>query len=231
MQPVIQTQPRYEIKIPLPPSLLPRLRLWLRLHESGWRKTYPPRWVNSLYFDNDEDEALIANIDGIPYRQKLRLRWYDDYLHRIDEPHLELKIRRGRIGWKRSHIPLRLRFNLCIWTWDDLITRLHTCTPFLPILLRYPRPKLIVRYHRSYYLSGDGLVRLTIDGPIQAYPQHGNMPNYTHVLPGDGHITIEFKTPIEHREALATILGRFPFRPQRHSKYAMGRIGLIQSTV
>lgn len=43
-----------------------------------FKKTFPQRIVNSIYFDNDIYQDVWDNINGFGNRKKIRLRWYDD---------------------------------------------------------------------------------------------------------------------------------------------------------
>ena len=60
---------------------------------------YPRRGINSLYFDTVDYKCVRENLAGISKRDKIRLRWYDEYkFKRV--PELEIKKRDGRLGSK-----------------------------------------------------------------------------------------------------------------------------------
>ena len=43
-----------------------------------FKKTFPERVVNSIYFDTDIYQDVWDNINGFGNRKKIRLRWYDN---------------------------------------------------------------------------------------------------------------------------------------------------------
>ena len=45
-------------------------------HRQGFKKIYPDRWVNSIYFEDQMDTSILDNLSGINNRAKIRLRWY-----------------------------------------------------------------------------------------------------------------------------------------------------------
>ncbi len=102
---ILTTSPRIEVKIPVPAVLLGEVDAWVRLHPVHWRRTYPARRVNNLYFDTADYAGLNANLAGIAERAKLRLRWYGPDLGAIEQAQLELKRRQGSGGWKEI-VPL-----------------------------------------------------------------------------------------------------------------------------
>ena len=71
-----RTPKRIEIKDVLNPSVLCPFEKSLRLSDLGFRQTYPPRKINSLYFDSLNLNSLEESIEGSSERTKLRLRWY-----------------------------------------------------------------------------------------------------------------------------------------------------------
>ena len=73
----------------------------LKVHPAGFTEPYPPRQVNSVYFDTHDYGAYAENLLGSSPRRKVRLRWYGD---RGDPAaaHLEVKCRRNRLGRKTS---------------------------------------------------------------------------------------------------------------------------------
>ena len=43
-----------------------------------FRRTYPKRKINSIYFDCENLKNVWDNINGFGNRVKIRLRWYND---------------------------------------------------------------------------------------------------------------------------------------------------------
>jgi len=65
----------------------------------GFIERYKARQVSSVYFDDLEHSCLRDNIDGVPYRDKLRVRYYDEAL---DRAKIEIKHRRNNVGFKST---------------------------------------------------------------------------------------------------------------------------------
>ena len=65
---MIPDQPRrYELKLVCDARYLDQARSWMRLHPAGLRVAYPPRRVNSLYFDTPGLGGLETNLQGVEY--------------------------------------------------------------------------------------------------------------------------------------------------------------------
>ena len=45
----------------------------------SFSKHYDDRVVNSIYFEKQNFNSLLENIDGSNIKKKIRLRWYGDY--------------------------------------------------------------------------------------------------------------------------------------------------------
>ena len=62
--------------------------------KTNFQTLYDGRTVNSIYFDTSDYDYLNDNLNGLSLRQKIRLRWYDDFLeHKLVTPNLEFKIK------------------------------------------------------------------------------------------------------------------------------------------
>jgi hypothetical protein len=214
---------RMEIKIPLPVAKLPEVEAWIRVHPAHWRRAYPPRQVNNVYFETPDFDGLRANLWGLLDRAKLRMRWYGSDLARFDAAQLELKSKRGTAGWKEM-VVLNWPFDLRTQSWDQVrgaVVQAGHATAAL-WLGQSPVPVLINRYRRSYYETPDGEVRLTIDTDMRAFGQlartHPNLDDRVSLEP---QLVIELKAPADPNLArrLASILSQFPVRVDRFSKY------------
>lgn len=217
---------RYEFKIPCAPSLLSEVETWVRLHPLHWRVTYPPRQVNNVYFDTADYRSLNDNLSGIGDRRKLRIRWYGPELGWISDGHVELKCKRGLVGWK-TIFPLRLDLDLRHALWSELLRRLRqrASASTLHWLDVFPEPTLINHYWRAYFETPDGNLRLTIDTDLRVYAQRLQArPNLQRPAPLDAHVIVELKAPVEddaYRQ-LVEVLQSFPLRTGRYSKYVHG---------
>jgi len=216
---------RYEMKFVLNESQLSHL--FNLAKQNGFKRHFPKRTVNSLYFEDFKFSSVKDNISGISKRKKLRLRWYDKD---NTSPSLEIKKRLGRIGNK-------IKIKTSFINGDEvekmnsneikkvLNRNLNNKNQFLidPNL----HPLLLVRYDREYFISSQGL-RLTIDKNIcfSSVSKFNSIKtkkkfNYNKKI-------VEIKFPIEQKQTLIKILKKTDLIPTRHSKYLVGitKLGL-----
>ena len=92
---------RYEFKYILNQNSYDYIFNWIKLSEFNFNDEYPERKVNNIYFDSYNYDCYKSNIDGLSYRAKFRLRWYND-LHKIENPNLEIKFKKNSFGWKKK---------------------------------------------------------------------------------------------------------------------------------
>lgn len=181
--------------------------------------------VRSLYFDSLRDKALRDKIDGVPVREKFRIRYYDDNREVI---HLEKKSKvrglclkeqapltkeqaealvQGKSDWmKESSYPLILEFysKICLGL----------------------RPKIIVDYTREPFVFAPGNVRVTIDYNIRTGSNCRDFlnPCCITIPAGDTAIILEVKWD-EYLPDIIRDAVRFDnCQPGAFSKYAACRI-------
>ena len=200
----------------------------LLLSQLGFHSPFPPRRVNSLYFDSHDFRSLEHSISGTSIRQKTRLRWYgkvEDTRH----PTLEFKCKQGHLSWK-----ILQKTNLCIETkaldWASAL-REETSEPLsssfqnlLPV--NHHRPITIISYKRRYYESSDGRVRVTLDEDLSfrdQTPYRG--PNFQHVRVHPEKLILEIKLAEEDSGVLRELARTLPFVPRRFSKYCEAMLG------
>ena len=128
--------------------------------------------IRSIYFDNYKDKALWQKAEGVPIREKFRVRYYNDDFSYIT---LEKKVKNnalcmksdaeitkeecqnlleGRLKWMRGH-PSQLV--------QELYAKMH-------YQLLYPR--VLVSYIREPYVYDAGNVRVTFDSDIRTTLYH-----------------------------------------------------------
>jgi hypothetical protein len=213
---------RYELKLVCDAHRLAQARSWIRLHPAGFRVAYPPRRVNSLYLDTPGLHSFGENVNGLSERHKLRLRWYGEDVREI-APLLELKGKRNLLGWKKQvMLPCTLDLSS---PWRAILGQVRdSVEPDWRLLLRTAvQPTLLNHYQREYYVTPDGVLRVTLDYDGAAYDQRLSLrPNLCLALPVDDRVVIEIKAPPEHVERLQDAVARFPALRTRNSKYASG---------
>lgn len=218
--------PRYEFKIPCDAALLPEIEAWVRLHSAHWRVSYAPRQVNNIYFDSFDLQGLNANLSGVGRREKLRLRWYGGALGRVADAQLELKCKEGAAGWKEMS-PFAGALALEETPWPALLAALRSGLDARARhwLAHYSQPTLINSYHRAYYETPDGALRLTLDTQLRAYDQRFTAcPNLRRRALQPEEMVVELKAPVDDASTrrVATVLATFPVRVGRFSKYLRG---------
>lgn len=123
--------------------------------------------IRSLYFDNLDDKALREKLDGVSAREKYRIRLYNNDPSVI---HLELKCKRGGLGYKQSAALTREQARRIAG--GDV--RWMAGSGDQVLLGFYARvrneglaPKVIVDYSREPFVFGPGNVRVTLDYNIR----------------------------------------------------------------
>jgi hypothetical protein len=214
---------RYEIKMTCDEIHLPDARAWINLHPDLFSEAYPPRRVNSLYFDTYDLDSLNDNLIGSGQRQKLRLRWYGaDYT--AVRGVLELKCKSNQLGWK-EHCPIPSTLDLTTTSWRAIIQQLRAqANDLFRIWLSYTdRALLINNYWREYYESIDRQVRVTLDYDQAAFEQITYLrPNLTVKSPVPSLIVVEVKSDATLHRRVSNVLSLFPLQVARNSKYVNG---------
>jgi hypothetical protein len=222
---------RYERKM-LPPNTDPAaVEHRIRLHPAGFREVYPPREVNNLYLDTPGRADFHEHVQGVSARSKTRIRWYGPLNGTIDRATLELKIKRGGVGRKESY-PIE-NFSLRHAADADALRPLlkaMAAPGAVRAAVELRRPSLVNRYARRYYLSADGLVRLTLDTQLHYFdPRHPDRP-LNHPVRDARAVVLELKYAPDQAGLAAAIVNRLPFRLARCSKYVEGVRRLLPGT-
>ena len=220
---------RYEIKIPFPSRQTPEVMVWVHLHPEQWRVAFPPRQVNNIYFDTYNFTNLKDNIDGVSDRKKLRVRWYGDQFEIVTGSQLEVKHKKGFIGWKNIYpIPGVLQLTHC--SWHQIISHLKSSIPSASLWLqRYPNPTIINSYHRQYYTSSDAELRLTIDTHLRSFTQQASsLPNIERSTLSQPYTIVEIKTDPANVERLTEVLSHTISRVSRFSKYVSAVLATVE---
>ncbi|MCP4594238.1 MAG: polyphosphate polymerase domain-containing protein [bacterium] len=219
---------RYELKLVVRRDRLATVRAWLRLHPAAFSKAYPPREVNSIYFDTPELHSANDNLAGVSSRCKLRLRWYGERCPSAP-PTMELKLKRGGLGDKRQHVlaaPVQLEHT----TWSAVLGQLRRQLPggWRVRLDERCCPTVLICYRRMYYSSADRTVRVTVDRDLAVFDQfRSTIPNLHRATPVADRIIIEVKAGAAHYGHLAEVASSFPARIERSSKYVSAALAAL----
>ena len=158
---------RYEKKIFLENFQYPLLKYIVKTSSFNFYQPHASRWINNIYLDNYDFSAFHDNIEGNASRKKLRIRWYGQQFASNNSKVLELKIKQGHVGTKNY-------YNLGDFyigrdsNSGSIMRQLKDCKlqEGIASSLKVMRPIISNRYHRDYYLSMDGKIRITIDRDI-----------------------------------------------------------------
>ena len=219
----VPLESRYEIKFSASELYRDRVEQWLLTNRAGFRTAFPARWVNNLYFDSFDYDAVWENLVGVSARTKVRYRWYGE-LSRAGPGAIELKCKRNLFGWKRIH-PLDEGLCLDSKPWREIYADLRERTPedLQCHLDAHPQVVLINRYRRKYFVSGDGRIRATVDWKQAVWDQRCNpFPNLGRPANMPNAMVLEIKCDRADRELASRIVQSLPIRVGRHSKYVVG---------
>ena len=125
---------------------------------------YKNRTVNSIYFDTNDYSFLRANIDGISFRKKIRIRWYNNNLNNF---FFEEKVKRNFLVSKKIK---KINFPLGGKTFEDNLNKYFNSEINNNLINSNYKIVLKTNYKRSYWLSNDKKIRATIDTNLKTSP-------------------------------------------------------------
>ncbi len=196
----------------------------VQLHPAGFRKIYPDRQVNNIYFDSPDFQTWRHNIDGVNQRKKYRLRWYGKEIKALNNPQFEIKIKQNELGAKEV-------YNFKSYSLQDLekitsqINQVHTS--HYPGSYLQLSPTLLNTYQRSYFGTSNKKFRITVDYNLRFYaPLHKAAFCPTPYIQAS--IILELKYDEKMDQAAKEIFKFLPFRQTKNSKYVTGVLMGIQ---
>ena len=166
-----QTSPsRYEIKMVFNGLQTGLVRSLIIGHSQLFKRAYPSRQVNNIYFDTEDFQFKDAHIQGNESRIKIRQRWYHD-TWKFSNSLLEIKSKSGNLGSK-TVIPIPVEIDLTDTTWNELRPMIRSyIKQASQHLILNTNPVLINNYHREYFESADQLIRITLDTRVNSFSQ------------------------------------------------------------
>ena len=214
---------RYEIKMVFSDEQMQHFYEWVYCITTA-SVSYPPRYVNSIYFDDINYTSVRDNLAGIHNRKKYRVRYYDDSSSISSKAvNFEIKYKIGRVGHKEIYklsIPRHAMSKMRYCDLQDTIINGLDYSEESPII-DYIVPTLKVEYKRLYFETIDG-IRITVDNminyslPVQSdFILEGICNNYDKTI-------VELKFDLDKKSEVARLLGESSFTPKRHSKYLSG---------
>lgn len=214
---------RYERKFHAFHVTRAQVELAVKLHPAHFRRAYPHRYVNNIYYDTAVLSDFRSHVNGAAQRSKLRLRWYGPSGGVIESSVLELKAKSGQVGNKPAYpLPGFSHDGRC--DAKTLCAAARRCDVAAEIVERLARSvaSLHNRYRRCYYETTDRQFRLTIDSE-QTYQQPPRrVVGYKRRLQIPQFVIIELKYAVDLDDRADRIAGAFPFRLSKMSKYVYG---------
>ena len=210
------SEKRIELKEVFPFRYYTKILKSIRSSSLAFRKIYPTRRINSIYYDNSSYSAMEESIEGNSLRSKKRIRWYG-FEKKWVKASLEIKKKQGYVSWKKKY---------------DSIYDINTKSKKLISFLRCNNkdkeaynllnldPKSIVTYDREYFGSFNKKIRITIDHNINYFHQY--IKDYVNTNKGTklgNQIVVEIKLDHKDEDFLLQVLQDIPFSPRRFSKY------------
>ncbi len=219
---------RYEIKFVAYEHEFHRLLQWVKMHPACFISPYPDRRINNVYFDTQDCKAYAENLSGASDRRKVRYRWYGDKADgramQIDKGVLEVKCKRNYFGWKQHHKVLSSP-DKGDSSWREIRSNMlaELSDNGKRILRNNPNPVLINQYDRKYFVTSDGLIRLTVDRNQNVWDQrYKPKPNYKYRANLCKTLVVEIKFDRGEQEYASQIIQGIPLRVSRNSKYMIG---------
>ena len=204
---------RYERKYKIENLSYSLVEQSIRLHPAGFRKIFPDRQVNNIYFDTSDWTTFKENVMGIAERKKFRIRWYGENLQDIEKPIFEIKIKSNQLGDKISHPITPFQLSNLDFTLKEIQNLSEAKVPLLPTLLN--------SYHRSYFGTSDGKFRVTLDRKLRYFSLLNNSKFNAYRIE-DEEVVMELKYDETLDLATDRITQHFPFRMTKSSKYVSG---------
>ena len=177
-----------------------------------FRNHYEPRWINSIYFDDNFYTSIRQNLDGNYLKQKNRARWYGEML---DPKEIKFEIKK-----KFGNTSVKNRYTLF-----DEETKLGK--NFVKIIenkvkKKFPskinlKPISMTRYFRYYFISKYKNIRATIDTNISYYKIFENRIQFEKYI--DKNNILEMKYESKYDGLVRKNLNINNLRLSRNSKY------------
>ena len=133
---------------------------------SGFIKAYDKRTIQSLYFDTNQNDFYVSNLNGDRDRIKVRLRQYNN----LKKFSLELKIKSNSLGYKY------IIKNICENSIDfDYINNIVFQLTGYSV-----EPKIWVSYAREYFIHPLYKFSACIDNNLEFSPVSKKITQYRH---------------------------------------------------
>jgi SPX domain protein involved in polyphosphate accumulation len=204
-----------------------RVEWIIKNHSMNFKEIFLPRTINNIYFDTLGLDNLNDNIDGQTLREKYRIRWYGNMFGKIEKPTLEVKIKNGSVGKKVSFLLNSFELN-DKFSRNTILNSIDKKIDNTVVKLRLinMQPVLLNSYSRSYYLSNDKKVRLTIDKDLTYSSIRYFKNNFTTIRKDKSTVILEVKYNSADEVFVKDKIDFSPLMLTKSSKYVQGYVSL-----
>ena len=179
-----------------------------------FRLHYPKRFVNSLYFDDHNHTSVRENLSGISDRTKFRIRWYGKNRFILNNPKLEIKIKKNFLNYKKIY-PLKNLDGLTLKNTNHIKLICGVVNNILKKQLLIAT--ITTHYERLYLISNNKKIRVTLDYNLKGTNFNCNFQNPIFRTCGD--LIIEFKYKKEYDNYVRSNIKKISSRFSKNSKY------------
>ena len=135
-----------------------------------FKKIFPKRVVNSIYFDTEKYKDVWDNINGFGNRRKIRLRWYNALKN--SQVNIEEKKKIGFVTQKNVEVIRKFK------NFEDLDNFINSKdflnNHFLIDKKINLKKILFIQYQRNYYQLPNKKLRVTVDEKLRIFYQYPN---------------------------------------------------------
>lgn len=200
-----------------------QIELALAQHPAFFQQPYPPRWVNSVYFDSPDYALLQQNSLGMQIRAKVRARWYTTTVGST-KPHLEIKHKDSEMNTK-YFFDLNLDKNKSLdqsRTWQEVSSQVQSAVSEQISISQLLQPSMQNKYYRKYFASEKLNVRVTIDSNLHFKDINQHSTEYQ-----PGFSIVEIKSDREADLTISSFINSMPLRVTKASKYEIGMRAVV----
>ena len=135
-----------------------------------FKKVFPKRVVNSIYFDTEKYKDVWDNINGFGIRRKLRLRWYNE----LKNSHVYIEEKK-KIGFvTKKYVESIGKYE----DYKELDNFIHSKefinSKFLLKKKLNLKKILFIQYHRNYFKLPNNKLRVTVDEKLRIFYKFPN---------------------------------------------------------
>jgi SPX domain protein involved in polyphosphate accumulation len=188
-------------------------------------KNHKPYTITSIYFDSSQDEGLFDKLNGIRFREKYRIRYYNDARKKAK---FEIK-RKIEYSVEKLSIDLNFDEQNSILAGDYSCLKKHAEFEYIAYKMDFKcyKPKAVVRYDRLAFTLPFNNIRVTLDLNIRStgfYSGHieGSCLAGKLIMPV-GYEVLEVKFLGEFPDYLKKLLSGFSLTRSSIGKYILAR--------